>query len=60
MFGENGWLEKTGQTPEKKKDPQKKSMFEGIKKIAKGLVSRTLFIAVGSLAGLKSILPEIL
>lgn len=39
MFGQNGWLEKTGQTPEKK-NPQTKGMFEGIKKMAKGFVSR--------------------
>lgn len=39
MFGQNGWLERTGQTPEKKKDPQKKSMFGGLKKMAKDFVS---------------------
>lgn len=39
MFGQNGWLEKTGQTPEKKKDSQKRSMFEGVKKMARGFVS---------------------
>lgn len=39
MFGQNGWLEKTGQTPEKKKVPPKKSMFEGLRKMAKDFVS---------------------
>ncbi|SPO05786.1 uncharacterized protein DNG_08473 [Cephalotrichum gorgonifer] len=35
MFGQNGWLEKTGPTLEKKEEPQKKSMLGGLKKIAK-------------------------
>ena len=39
MFGQNGWLEKTGETPEKKKITQKKSMFGGLRKMAKDLVS---------------------
>ncbi|MBE3043593.1 hypothetical protein IMZ48_13685 [Candidatus Bathyarchaeota archaeon] len=39
MFGQNGWLEKTGKTPEKKKITQKKSIFGGLRKMAKDLVS---------------------
>ena len=44
MFGQNGWLEKTGQPPEKKKNPQKHSMLEGLKRMAKDLVSRGVLI----------------
>lgn len=46
LFGQNGWLERTGQTPEKKKDPQKKSMFDGLRKVAKDLVSLILVVPV--------------
>lgn len=39
MFGQNGWLERSGQPREKNKYQQKKSMFEGLKRMAKDLVS---------------------
>lgn len=42
MFGQNGWLERTGETPEKKKDVQKKSIFEIMKKIEKEMFSLPL------------------
>lgn len=48
MFGQNGWLERTGQTPEKTKETQKKSMFEGIKRMARGFVSDLPCSATGS------------
>ncbi|KAH6877333.1 hypothetical protein B0T10DRAFT_584400 [Thelonectria olida] len=38
MIGNNGWLERTDQAPEKKKTPQRKGgIIEGIKKIAKDM-----------------------
>ncbi|KEZ43755.1 hypothetical protein SAPIO_CDS3896 [Scedosporium apiospermum] len=39
MFGQNGWLERTGETPEKKRDVQKRSIFEIVKKIAKEMLN---------------------
>lgn len=40
MFGQNGWLERTGPPFEKNNYQQKKSMFGGLKRMAKDLVSR--------------------
>ena len=42
MFGQNGWLERTGKFTEKKDTPPKKSMFRGLKNIARDLVSLTI------------------
>jgi hypothetical protein len=42
LIGQNGWLERTGKTPEKRKDSHKSGMLESIKRIAKDMVSATM------------------
>lgn len=45
MFGQNGWLEKTERNPKKKRDTQRKGIFEGLKRMAKDLVGLVIAIS---------------
>ncbi|PKS09671.1 hypothetical protein jhhlp_004291 [Lomentospora prolificans] len=47
MIGDNGWLERTGRTPENKKTNHKRSLFETLKDIAKDMTTPSYKFGVG-------------